>query len=177
MAKATVTLQEIPGGVLGTAATTRQMQRLVARSKRDPQIIRLVAHIVNNALCRARAHLCEVRAIFGYVRSKVHYMWDPNGIEMLQSPQQAIARGAGDCDCLSVLFSTLCESAGLKTAFVTIKADPRYRDKYTHVYSSVSIPELGKWVPADLSAPHPLGWEHPAANDKRNVAVWPGSGR
>lgn len=170
-------LLEIPSGVRGTARTIRQMQKMVWSGKTDPQVLKLVAAIIKNAGTKARDHVGEVRAISNWIKANINYLWDPHGVELLFSPKQILARGAGDCDCLSTLFNAMAEAVGLRTAFVTIK-DPNYPDQYSHVYSKVYIPEVGSWVAIDLSnREQDIGWEHQRATIENNIKVWQGSKR
>jgi tetratricopeptide (TPR) repeat protein len=45
---------------------------------------------------------------------------DSNQVDYLQFPQQSLDFRTGDCDDLSILYSSLLESVGIRTAFVTI---------------------------------------------------------
>lgn len=51
-------------------------------------------------------------------------------IDYLQFPSQSLTYRAGDCDDLSILFSSLLESVGIQTAFITIPG---------HIYMAFSL--------------------------------------
>ncbi len=61
----------------------------------------------------------------------IHYVVDPKtpftqfsaqktGIDFLQFPRQTLEYKAGDCDDLSILYTALLESVGIRTAFITV---------------------------------------------------------
>jgi len=71
----------------------------------------------------------------------IHYVVDPTtpyketsqslqAVDFLQFPQQTLEYKAGDCDDLSILYSALLESVGVKTAFITIPG---------HIYMAFDI--------------------------------------
>jgi hypothetical protein len=148
-------LSKIPGGYLGTKATIHQMKNLVDEGKKKYAIITLASNIVANV--PERDQLGEVSALLQWVQGNIRFVNDPFGTEMVQAPEYVISRGAADCDCLSTLLNALAASIGYPTAFKTIKADPRMRGEFSHVYSLIFV--NGKWMPADPSQQRPLGWE------------------
>jgi len=71
----------------------------------------------------------------------VNYVVDPttpykelsentNALDYLQFPNQTLTYRGGDCDDLSILFSSILESVGIKTAFITIPG---------HIYMAFSL--------------------------------------
>ncbi len=72
----------------------------------------------------------KVKILFdGFVKNMV-YVSDPRGsVEHVQFPNETISLKGGDCDDLSVCFSSLLESVGIQTAFVDYKKE----DGVSHV--------------------------------------------
>ena len=70
--------------------------------------------------------LLETERLFGlaYVvdpnSSYVEKSADESAVDYLQFPHQTLVYRGGDCDDLSILFSALLESVGVRTAFITI---------------------------------------------------------
>jgi transglutaminase-like putative cysteine protease len=101
----------------------------------DPSIRSLIARVVPdarskgkpaiNSAFRSAIALFEAMRIYG-----VRYVPDPKAfaskvvntedVDYLQFASQTLELKAGDCDDLSILYSTLLESAGIETAFITV---------------------------------------------------------
>jgi hypothetical protein len=85
--------------------------------------------------------------LFGYLKNNFYFVPDPPDIELIRSPLITIEEGGGDCDCLSVLGSTLLEINGYNTYLRAIA----YREPFfTHVYTMVSAT---KDIAFDLTLP------------------------
>jgi len=70
------------------------------------------------------------KLIFDSITDKLTYIADPRAsAEYVQFPEQTLELRGGDCDDLSVLYSSLLESAGVETALV----DYRSPDEIRHV--------------------------------------------
>lgn len=66
----------------------------------------------------------KAKLIFNEVVKNLQYVADPNAItDRVQYPGETIKLKGGDCDDLSVLFSSLFESIGIETAFVDYKSE------------------------------------------------------
>ncbi len=66
----------------------------------------------------------KIKIIYSEVVKQLVYVADPNAAtDRVQYPNETIKLKGGDCDDLSVLFSSLFESIGLETAFVDYKSD------------------------------------------------------
>lgn len=113
---------------------------------KDPDVLRFaknvtstVRNISNNAInknFRTALGLFESLGKYG-----VEYVIDPNSsyrelsknamaLDYLQFPAQTLTYKAGDCDDLSILYTALLESVGIKTAFITIPG---------HIYMAFSL--------------------------------------
>lgn len=160
----------IPGGTSGTEATIQRMQDLVTHGKRDFRVRKQLQHIL--ADCSPKDYWCYGNAIFLFCRDKIRYVFDPNGVELLETPYAILQSRVADCDSISVLVATLFEQAGFPTRFVCIKADSERPDEYSHVFVEVNIPGHG-WQGADCTQPtRPFGWSPPLKHRRK---TWPGS--
>lgn len=121
--------------------------------------------------------------VWRYVKSKMNFANDNvvsgpvedqitggNGdyiTEVLIRPQDMarMPRGLGDCDDYSMLAASMLTACGIPSSFVTVAADPRIPDAYTHVYlcAYVRDGENSSWrrtrVPIDASHGGYCGWE------------------
>lgn len=144
----------IPDGAPGIRATVQRMRALVREARVDPEIRRAAINLT--LLLPPRDFDGEVRALFEFVRDRIRYVGDVNGIETLTAPAKTLALGAGDCDDKAVLLAALLESIGYTTAFVvTGYSTPGV---YEHVYLAV-MDSFGRLIPLDPSEPQPPGWE------------------
>ena len=159
-------LSEIPSGDAGTAATIEQMRKLVREARLDKRIRKLAGSIIQS--CGQKDWRCYMEALFAWVRKNIKYVYDQQGIEVLQYPWVTVETKAGDCDDQAMLLSALAESIGLNTAFVTCRANPKSRD-YSHVYLYIWLPRQKEPVAADTTMPYPLGWEPPKKYERR---IW-----
>lgn len=167
----------IPGGNFGTAATISRMRDLVSQGKRDFRIRQLVGDIIHGKVngvpgCPAKDYYCYANAAHLYCRDVIRYVFDPNGVEMIEEPWKIVESGIADCDSIVVLMAALCETMGFPCRFVTIKADMKRPEDFSHVFLEVRIPGRG-WVGSDPTQPqHPFGWAPPAKFPRKS---WPAS--
>jgi hypothetical protein len=146
------------------------MQDLVSQGKRDFRIRKLVGQLVQN--CPPKNYYCYAEQAFLYCRDRIKYMYDPHGVELIESPWKIVEAGVADCDSIVILFSTLCECMGFPCRFVTIKADKSRPNEFSHVFAEVKIPRKG-WVGADPTQPEkPFGWQ---AGPEYPRQTWPAS--
>lgn len=61
---------------------------------------------------------CELNAIYRYVVENFNYISDPEGDELIQTPQETIQIMGGDCEDLSILLASLLDNVGIKTYLV-----------------------------------------------------------
>ncbi len=103
---------------------------------KDPAVLRfskgVAADISNigsgavNSNFRMAVGIFEALSIFGigYVidptSSYIELSEDALAVDYLQFPSQSLLYRAGDCDDLSILYTALLESVGIKTSFITI---------------------------------------------------------
>lgn len=104
----------------GVMHTLSIMSSIVDLHKTDVWARKAVAHIVrDNRLQDGDVQgLCD--AVDAWVRERVTYWPDIDGVETIQSPVRTLELGIGDCDDMCVLAATLLRAAGHGTAWVLI---------------------------------------------------------
>jgi hypothetical protein len=119
--------------------------------------------------------------IFEYVRSSVTFVQDEDVLtqefgvrpdnELLIEPAVLLSmdKPRGDCDDFSMLTASLLLVVGLPAYFVTVKADHRQPDRWSHVYVGTVL-EDGTEYPLDCSHGPFAGWE---TNQAINKQRWP----
>ena len=136
---------EISEDVNGNIQTIDMMKRIARLRSSDPLIRKLALNILSYYGVSSHNFIDEALAIGEYVRSKVRYVRDPEGVEYLQDPldlvkqiQSKVATGGrllaqGDCDDMALLTATLLLAAGHSPFFRAV----RYEDvtgPYNHIY-------------------------------------------
>lgn len=114
------------------------MKKIAREKSGDPTIRRLALNILHDYGVGSMQYIDEALAIGDYVKNKVRYVRDPDGIEYLQDPldlvkhvQQGIAQG--DCDDMALFAATLLLSVGHQPFFRAV----RYYEpvgNYNHIY-------------------------------------------
>jgi len=136
------------------------MRDLVTKYKREKAVRKFVGQMVRQ--CPQKDYLCYAQKTFEYCRDKIHYVFDPNGVELIERPGVILEEtGVADCDSIVVTLASVLESMGMRCEFVTIKADTNNPDLYTHVYLRCFVPKRG-WVSMDATMhDKPFGWAPP----------------
>ena len=80
----------------------------------------------------------QARKIFEFVRDEIQYVYDPMGLEEIQSPETTLKLRAGDCEDQAILLSSLLSAVGFESALIF--ADTDNDGVSDHVYSAVYIP-------------------------------------
>ncbi len=118
-------------------------------------------------------NLQKAMVLFGAVKEYgIEYEIDPStpfsdfsqnklSVDFLQFPRQTLSYTNGDCDDLSVLFSSLLEATGVETAFITIpghiymafalKAGPEEARKSFSSPDTLIIKDNKVWVPVEIT--------------------------
>jgi transglutaminase-like putative cysteine protease len=148
------TLQSIPNGKAGTAATLRIMSRFIKQYKKAPQIRELALKLTRHL--RQKDFVAEVEAIHDFVQNRIRYTKDISGVETLQSPVQTLRIGAGDCDDKTMLVAALLESIGHRTRIRAIGFLP---NTFCHVLPETRIG--GRWFTVETTEPVNVGWVPP----------------
>lgn len=103
----------------------------------------------------------QARKIFEFVRDEIQYVYDPMGLEEIQSPETTLKLRAGDCEDQAILLSSLLSAIGLETALIF--ADTANDGIPDHVYSAVYITAA-----PDYTKP----FKNKELNDGKNLHDW-----
>lgn len=83
----------------------------------------------------------EVIAINNYVKQRVRYMRDPDGVELLKTPARTLSTGSGDCDDIATLLAAMLMCAGNTVNFVIAAFEVHgNRPIFSHVFVEVVTP-------------------------------------
>ena len=128
----------ISDGAKGNIQTVEFMKKVARVRAGDPFIRKLALSILTEAGIPSNYYVSEALAIGDYVKSRVRYVRDPQGIEYLQDPldlaKQTVSGAAqGDCDDMSLLVSTLLLSIGHSPFFRCIRHED-ISGAYNHIY-------------------------------------------
>ncbi len=162
----------IPPGVAGTAATIAEIQKLIAKGKRDKYVRIQIGKILNpidgKRPCQPKDYFCYAKALYEFCRDDILYAYDPHLVEYVEEARVILQTRIGDCDSNSaILLASMLEGIGLECQLITIMADPSRPNEYSHIYIRVKIPRRG-WIAADPTVPNKkFGWEAPGNFPKR----------
>ena len=151
MEKTTYNLKGIPDGVAGIKATLSEMRKLVRQYKKNPSVRELTLRLVRRK--EPKHWMGEIKAVHNFVRDKIRYVRDINGVETIQTPVQTLRLGQGDCDDQSILSAAMLESIGHPTRFVAISKHPGI---YSHVFAETRLGD--RWVSIECTEPVDVGW-------------------
>lgn len=153
-----------------TFDTIQQMRSIVRRSINDPQMIELTKQVLKGvSLMDDVAVACRIfywiKANIAFVEDSVlsnQYLGsnqDPNGQDFLVTPIRLVTVDRkGDCDDFSMLAATMLDIIGIECKFVTIAADGRNPNIFSHVYVTAKI--NNNWIGFDTSHGKSPGWEY-----------------
>lgn len=156
------------GGKVGTAQTISRMRDLVTQGKRDFRIRTQAGQLCRQ--CSQKDYLCYARGIFEFCRDRIQYVFDPSGVELIEAPYKILESGVADCDSIVVLLAAMLESIGFPCEFVTIKADLKRPDEYSHVFLRCKVAKHG-WTDMDATMQKPFGWGPPANFERKTWAA------
>jgi transglutaminase-like putative cysteine protease len=124
------------------------IQQLVERSIQDPHMRRVALQITSQ--CPERDGLCEARAVYDAVKSRVRYTGDiapvrwssgvTEGVDLFQSARRTWEdmRG-GDCDDQAILISTLLALNGITPRLRVVRA--RGDKDWSHIFVVGLLPK------------------------------------
>lgn len=98
----------------------------------------------------------QVHALWEYVKTRVRYVRDTQGVETIHDAEQVLKQGAGDCDDKSILLSALLGSIDHPSRFVAVG--------FRHGVFSHVLPQTvigNKWIWLETTEPVPMGWSPP----------------
>ena len=143
----------IPGGDAGTHATLDVMRALAHSQSATPIVRQTAIGIVRGVAGTSTA--LQARLIREWIESRVLFMPDPLGTELLHEPAALISHihKEGivhvDCDDVALLAATLGRSIGLRARFVAVSFSPKA--PYSHVWTELAAGQ--RWMPVDPTRP------------------------
>jgi len=152
-------IQEIPSGLRGTTATIAAMRKQAITGALNLDVRNLAESIIRGV--PNKDYQAEADAIFQWVKKNVRYTRDPLYAERVATPYHTLlVSGQGDCDDSSTAIAALAVSVGLPVEFVTVAADPKRPNSFSHIYARIKVEDA--WMGADATVPQSyLGWEPP----------------
>ena len=103
--------------------------------------------IISDSECHG-SETCYAKAIYRYVREYYVYVSDPK-YDYIQSPEETLLTGGGDCEDLAILLSELLTSVGIHNRIVLV---------YNHAFNEVWIPDAPRinknkngWIELDAT--------------------------
>lgn len=153
-------LYELPTAEAKLRATILLMAGLILRYAELPLTSRIALLVIRNSGAAPRDELAEAAAVQRFVQS-LPFRNDATDVERLASPVQSILSGAGDCDCQTILASSLLRALGRTTALRIVDEG----NGWSHVYTVALLkgPNGRRWTPVETVRPAPLGFESPLA--------------
>lgn len=157
----------IPSGRQGAYLTLRYMAEIVRHWKRSPDMRALAIQIVSGV--GEKDYRGEACALFQFVRDRLRYVQDVNGIETLSTPDVTLRTGAGDCDDKCIVLATLLESIGHQARFVAMGwgGNP---EAFSHVSCETKAGTI--WVNCETTENVEMGWlPNPPPDNRLTVYV------
>lgn len=108
----------------------------------------------------------EARRLFEYVRDRIRYVKDIDGVETLHPPEWVLKLGAGDCDDKSILLAALLLSIGHTPRFIAVAFEP---DVFSHVWVQDLLD--GQWVDLEATESLPFGQHVPLRDAVRIITL------
>lgn len=159
-------LRGIPSGREGAAATVRYMRDFVHASLRntDQTVRNLALELVRNL--PARNWRKEIEALHAFVRDRIRYVRDPQGVELVQSPEKTLEFGQGDCDDKSTLLAALLASIDHPSRFIAVGLNG---GPLSHVLVEAKVGN--DWLPLETIINKPPGWFPPGVTSRYYLKV------
>ena len=167
---AVTTVTEHPAGWQHSKASIKKIGELIQEGSVNPLVrqvaVRITAHLPSKQPTQ------EIEAIYQWVRSNIRFRYDPIGMEWLQAADRTLKERAGDCDCITILIGSLCQSLGHRALTRTVGAS-----KYAPEHVSALIWDRKRWISLDpvLEGPGDTGQPKPgnfAAHAEGPAIVW-----
>lgn len=138
------------------------LQDLTWKSVQDPRNRKLALEMTRN--CPERDGLCEAKAIYQAVKSRVRYTGDVapvkmgsngpvEGVDLYQAAHRTWEFSGGDCDDHAVLLATMLTLNGISAKFRVTATGKN--EEFSHIYTMAGVPKLrpAKWVALDTTLP------------------------
>lgn len=159
-----------------TAQTIAYMDEIAARDANADSVIAAAHEALDAAGLDANAcALDKAKAVFWWLKRTIEYVPTPGTSafvdQTLIAPAAVLAmpEPIGDCPQFSMLARAMFRVLCMDSMFVTIKAEPRAPDQWSHVYNMVEV-FPGQYLPFDSSNGPEPGAEYAKPFARR---VWP----
>lgn len=138
------------------------MSGLVQQGARSLHVRNTAISILQAAGVRPHDTLGEVRALYRWVRDRIHFVNDPVGIEMLQGAPYTLGAMSGDCDDYAVLLGSMLRSIGIPVdlRFKVIAANQASPRSFSHVYLTARVPGRKPIALDPIYSTTPFGGEY-----------------
>jgi hypothetical protein len=128
----------VGSGLKGNLDTIKFMKKVARIRVSDPIIRKLALNILLKYRVPSNYYVDEAMAIGDFVKEKVRYVRDPNGIEYIQDPVDLIKQisdgtAQGDCDDMALLTATLLLAIGHEPYFRAIRYSAGIGN-FNHIY-------------------------------------------
>lgn len=130
---------KLSDGKAGNLETVEFMRGIARQRASDPSVRQLALQILMAHKVPSNYYKDETLAIARFVKDRVRYVRDINGVETVTDPLtliDQIKRGEaqGDCDDMSLLIATLLLSIGHQPYFRIVKYNNDGSAPYNHIY-------------------------------------------
>jgi hypothetical protein len=159
-----------------TAQTVTYMDDLVAADANDPAVLDATAEALEQAGIDGNASdVAKARAVYWWLKRTIRYVPTPGTSPLVDqtliAPTALLAmpEPIGDCPQFSMLAAAMFRVLCMDCLYVTIAAERRFPDQYSHVYNTVEVAP-GRYMPFDSSNGPEPGAEYMRPFKRR---VWP----
>lgn len=125
--------------IVSDSAPSQEVIGLIVTTVNDYSKSKFV-RLVKQKLSYGNPNTAEfVKRVFDYVCSQVKYLRDPQGHEIIYTPELLIKRGRGDCKKYSTFISSVLKEAGIQSVLKVVAYDKK--NDWQHVYVIVPTPK------------------------------------
>lgn len=117
---------------------------------RDPRMRAIGLEVTSG--CRARDDMCELAAIYEFVKRNVRYTGDITDKDTFSTAWRTLQYGGEDCDGHSVLNAVLAMENGFQTKF---RITSNTGASWDHIFTLAGVPKTSpsKWIVLDTTLP------------------------
>ena len=145
-------------GDAGVEQTIQLLRRLVDDAVKDPRINCQAIQILRSYNVSNFGVEDRLQAFYAWISDPSNFLYVPDPVgpfgpkETLRPARTLFQVSGGDCDDYTALMASLLGTVGIPTRAVTIAADRRAPDEFSHIYPEAEIAQ-GKWVALDAARP------------------------
>ena len=119
----------------------RSIIALIRTGARDEGIRRIASSLA------VGSDAMRIVYVWHYVRARVRYVRDPEGVELVQSARRTLERGEGDCDDFTILVGALLCALGYPVRVTLVQHAGAV--EFNHVVPEVRVGN--RWLALDAS--------------------------